>query len=304
MFAYLNNGFVDGKYQISILVSSNGKGVPNARITVQDSKGLLLEQRTNKNGDFFFNPTKTDNYFMIICIDSNGAESCTDRKVVYMQEPNITITRRGSTYTICSNYDFGQFEIVDLNRLNIVQQTEGCGRYSTDSERFLVRTAEHGLLEPIEIEAGRFVKVQYPEKVLVDNPFYVYVYENSIPLQDARVEIGGISKITDSKGVVSYVLKTATTYDVKASKEGLLPFNGKITAVSEWERFNVSHPEKVKPLEVFEVKVSYQDQPVSNAVVSVGNIKKPTDAEGKAAFAIADKGSYLITVEKEGFEKR
>ncbi|MCX8190302.1 MAG: hypothetical protein N3F05_03705 [Candidatus Diapherotrites archaeon] len=302
--AYLNHGYVDGKYQISILASESGKGFPNAIVKVYDNKGILIEQKVNNNGDFFFYPTKPDSYFMNVCFDINGNEFCTDKKVLYNPAPNILITRRGSNYTICSEYDFGQFEIEDLNKLIIVPQKEGCAKYSTDSERFRVKTAETGIFEPIEKEAGRFVIAKHPEKVLVGKPFYVLVYENSIPLQGAYVEIAGEKKIADAKGVVSFVLKTATEYQIKAYKDGLQPFSGKIKVVSELDRFEVSHPEKVKPLEVFEVVVKHNGEAVSGAVVSVGSTKKPTDADGKATFAISDKGGYVISVEKEGFEKK
>ncbi|MEM4598455.1 MAG: carboxypeptidase-like regulatory domain-containing protein [Candidatus Diapherotrites archaeon] len=304
LFAYLNHGYVDGKYVVWLLASYSGNGYPNAKVTVNDSKGIFIEQNVNKNGEFFFYPNKADIYFISICFDLNGSESCTDRKVVYNPTPSILITRRGSNYTICSAYDFGQFEVEDLNKLIIIQQKEGCAKYSTDSERFKVKTAESGLFEATEIEAGRFVIAKYPEKVVVGKPFNVQVFENSISLQGAYVEIAGEKKVTDSKGIASFVLKAATSYEVKAYKEGLQPFAGKVLAVSEFERFELSHSKEAKPLEVFEVLVKHNGEAVEGAVVSVGNTKKPTDSEGKAAFAIADKGAYVISVEKDGFEKR
>lgn len=299
---YLSHGLIEGKYYVSILASCDNVAMADVKVTVYDKKGMLTDGKTNKSGEFLFNLPKPGGYFFNIEFPGDGNKIVTDRKVVYRAKPNIFVTRKGNNYTICSEQNFGQFEIENKGKIEIVRQIEGCATYTTDSNRFVIKTPETDAFDASETEAGMFIKASYPEKVLSNQAFFVKLYDNSQPLQGAYVEIAGTKKTTDSKGIVSFILKTPTSYKIRAWKPGLEEFNGEIIVVSELERLEVSHPAEAKPLEVFSVEVKSSGQPVSDAIVSVGGIKKLTDDDGIAKFAFAEKGNYIVTVSKEGFE--
>jgi|GEM_PF-4836814 len=301
-YAYLSHGTIDGKYYASILASCDDIAMENVKVTVSDSKGKVTEGVTNKNGEFLFNPQRPGTYFFDIEFLIDGNKINTDRKVVYKIKPTIIVNRTGNNYLICSEQNLDQFEIEDAGKLAIIKQVEGCAYYTTDSNRFLIKTPETDVLEASEMEAGMFIRAVYPETVLSGKSFSIALYDNSMPLQGANVEIAGTRKITDSKGIVAFILKTPTSYEIKAWKKELGEFNGKINVVSELARLEVSNPAEVKPLEVFSVEVKSSGQPLSNALVSVGGAKKLTDKDGIARFAFADKGNYTIVVSKEGFE--
>jgi hypothetical protein len=276
--------------------------MPGTTIKVYDSKGLVMEEKTNKNGEFIFYPPKPDAYFFDAEFEIDSETIITDTKVVYRKKPNIIVARRDNTYTICADAEIEQFTILDGNRFLILEQKEGCATYSTDSNVFTIKTPEKGYLDETETKAGLLIDAEYPEQVLVGRAFAVTAYDNSQAMKGAYVELAGTQKTTDAKGRATFVLKTPTIYTLKIWKPGFVEFYGKIKAVAELERFEVSHPEEVKPLEAFEVKVYHQGAPVSNALVSVDGIKKLTDEQGIAKFALADAGNYAIIVSKEGFE--
>ncbi|MCD6479118.1 MAG: hypothetical protein J7L44_04515 [Candidatus Diapherotrites archaeon] len=301
-YLYTNYGYVDGRFQIVITTAIDNNAAPGIPIKIYDRKGLFGEEKTNKNGDLIFYPQKLDGYYFEAEFEIDGETIITDTKVVYRRKPNIIVARRDNTYTICADAEIGQFTIIDGNRFLILKQEEGCATYSTDTQKFTIKTPEKDFLEEAEADAGVFIKADYPNKVRINRAFAIVAYDNSQPLAGAYVELAGMRKKTDSKGRATFVLKVPTEYTVKITKEGFAEFSGKIRAVEEFERFEVSHPEKVSPLEIFEVKVYHNGAPVSNALVSVDGVKKLTDEQGIAKFALADAGNYAVMVSKEGFE--
>ena len=286
---------------ISVIAELGGIALKNADVRITYPSGEIVETKTDEGGEILLEAEEQG--FFLFEIIEEGLTG-TEIDVSFLKELNISITRNGNTYTICSDEPLGQIEIIDSGKLKILAaDQENCVVYTTTTETFTVKARTETNPEPVEVEAGRVLSIMAPEAVKAGEGFIVRILDNSEPAGGATVGFDGTTEITDSEGEVSFLAGSPGEFGITAEKEGLQPATGTIKVIEELKEFSVSFPEKTGPGRVIRVSVSHEGQPVENALFELGETKKATNPEGFAFFSVSMEGSHMLKVSGKGFEE-
>jgi len=289
----------DGAF-ISLIAERGGVALKNADVRITYPSGEIVETQTDEKGEILLEAQEQGTFLFEVTEEGLAG---TEIDVSFLKELDISITRNGNTYTICADEALGQIEIVDTGKLKILPtDNKNCVVYTTAAETFTVKARPETMPEPVEVEAGRVLSIQAPESVKAGEGFIVKVLDNSEPVKGATVEFAGTEKRTNSEGKVFFLAESLGTFEIKAEKDGMQPASKSIRVAEEMKEFSVGYPEKTEPGRVIRVAVSFEGEPVENALVELEGVKKATNPEGFAFFSVSREGSHILKVSAKGFE--
>ncbi len=293
--------------RISVIAECDGSALQNAKIKITYPSGETSTTKTSSTGEIFLE-TSERGRFIFEFLMADGA--LTNEKTIEFpeKEMNLTVTRNGDTYTVCSDSDVTQFEVVDNGTLNIIPAGENnCADYTTESGEFSAAVTEFNeeteeFTETV-IGAGKRLRIEAPEEVFAGQSFVARVFDNSEPAEGATVKFMGEEKKANADGEVVFTPLESGELMLTASKEGLASAEAKTTAVEELQELSVEFPPETMPGKLIEIEVKAGETPVEGAIVSLGETKKATNEEGLAFFSVTEKGMFDLSVSKKGFNE-
>jgi len=284
--------------EISFVVTASGEAAVGATVIIGEN-----EIATNNNGscDFLLNigeyayTVKKVGYQ-----DYSGSITVTsDKKTVTV---NLSALRKGITFHVTDPLG------VSISGAKIVSGTEvaltdylGQASFTTDSSKYSV-TANGYTSKTGDI-------LDETISIILEKPIYsvnVIVTDGTIPISNARVSLGESEWDTDAYGKTQFSLSSGTysysvAKDCYTSETGELQATGSITVGNMDASYTITMKEKVFDQTFY---VTSEEQPVAQALVTIGGRTAWTDEEGMAVISIPATQwpeSISCTIEKEKY---
>lgn len=143
---------------------------------------------------------------------------------------------------------------------------------------------------------------QNPQDVIGDNQVSGYVYDgNATPIEDATIEVNGLSEKTNENGYYSFSLANGT-YDFTAFKNGYeSDSQNNILVESDTSvDFTLIENQTIVYNTVSGTVTNQEDYAVSGASVTIGAYRDVTNWDGSYSITVPD-GVYDIRVEKYNY---